>query len=99
MQENVPKLDPIALEKEFKRMRIPKADKGEDLHNLFRLAYNDFVSSDARLENSLKYVAPWCEAFVISGLLNTFGPVLRQPAKKKLSLLLKEKIEAKKSDF
>ena len=77
MQENSPKLNPDHLEKEFKRLRVSKADKGEDLHNLYRLAYNDFVSSDARLENSLKYVAPWCESFTISALLTTFGSVLK----------------------
>jgi len=33
---------PEVLEREFKNMRVAKAESGDDLEGNFRLAYNDF---------------------------------------------------------
>ena len=64
-----------------------------------RLAHNDFFNSEARLENSLKFLPIWSEAFVITSIAWTFGPIFNKRARKELAEALKVKILECKSDF
>ena len=64
-----------------------------------RLAHNDFLNLESRLENSLKYLPIWAEAFVITSLVWTFAPVLSKRARKALSDAMKHRIVGAKSDF
>jgi len=41
----------------------------------------------------------WLEAFLITSLTGTFGPILSSEAKHRLSVKLRQKIEERKSDF
>jgi hypothetical protein len=70
------KMDPVELETQFRAARLARAVTGDDLHGNFRLAHNDFTSNEARNENSLKFVALWCEAFLLTAIAHSFGAVL-----------------------
>lgn len=41
-----------------------------------RIAVNDFLLNENRAENSLKFLVMWLEAFLITALTGTFGPLL-----------------------
>ena len=64
-----------------------------------RLAHNDFNNNDARFENSLKFLPIWAEAFVITSIAFTFGPIFTKRARRELSEALKKRILECKSDF
>lgn len=82
-------------------MRIISAGKevGSGALNEKRIAINDFIQNENRNENSLKFLPIWIEAFVLTSLSGTFGPVLKRDTRKSLSDLLKAKITETKSDF
>lgn len=63
------------------------------------MANNDFSSNDSRIENSLKFLPLWIEAFIITSLALSFGPILNKSARTRLSEKLKVKYEERKSDF
>jgi hypothetical protein len=92
-------MDPTELEAKFKAARLARAVTGDDLHGHFRLSHNDFISNETRNENSMKFVAIWCEAFLLTAIAHSFGAVLSSQNRKQLSALLQAKIEEKKSDF
>lgn len=68
-------MDPEVLEAEFKAMKIKSARSDNDPHVEQRIAYNDYVMNDNRLENSLKFIPIWLEAFLMISISMTFGPV------------------------
>lgn len=82
-------------------MRIISAGKeaGNGGLNEKRIAINDFIQNENRQENSLKFLPIWIEAFVLTSLSATFGPVFKRDTRKSLSDLLKAKIMETKSDF
>lgn len=63
------------------------------------MANNDISSNDSRIENSLKFLPLWIEAFIITALTLSFGPVLNKSARNRLSEKLKVKYEERRSDF
>ena len=51
------------------------------------------------MENSLKFLVMWLEAFLITALVGTFGPIFSSEAKNRLAQKLRVKMEERKSDF
>lgn len=64
-----------------------------------RIAINDFLSNENRVENSLKFLVMWLEAFVLTSIMGTFAPVLSAEARKRLAGKLRVRVEERKSDF
>jgi hypothetical protein len=64
-----------------------------------RIAVNDFLSNENRVENSLKFLVMWLEAFLITALVGTFGPIFSSEARNRLAQKLRAKMEERKSDF
>lgn len=58
-------------------------DKKDD----FRIAINDFSSPllEMRIENSLKFIPMWLEAFIIMALAWTFQPLLKEKSRKEMA--------------
>lgn len=52
-----------------------------------------------RIENSLKFIPMWLEAFTIMSLAWTFQPLLKEKARKELAERIEAKINEGKSDF
>jgi len=98
MQEDLTKISPYELESEFKQYKIPSITltPGEDSK---RLPYCDFLSNETRLENSLKYLPIWIEAFIITSITMTFGQILNRVARKRLADGVKERYETVKGDL
>ena len=65
----------------------------------FRIAINDFASNDMRIENSLKFIPMWLEAFTIMSIAWTFQPILKEPARKELAAKIEAKITEGRGDF
>lgn len=86
------KLDPTELESTFKAMKVASVTVTEEVDDQ-RLACNDFLASENRLENSLKFLPLWIEAFILTALSMTFGPILSKQAQQQLSELLKGKYQ------
>lgn len=101
LQEDTRIIDPDVLYMEFVQMRIISA--GKEAANVGigekRIAINDFIQNENRNENSLKFLPIWIEAFMLTSLSGTFGPVLKRDTRKSLSDLLRAKIKETKSDF
>ena len=57
------------------------------------------MSSEIRVENSLKFIPQWCEAFIITAISATFGAAMSSKAKESLSNEIKKKMNERKSDF
>lgn len=98
LQEDTVKLDPDELEAEFKGFKLASATSNQN-DGEFRMANNDFSSNDSRIENSLKFLPLWIEAFIITSLTLSFGPILNKQARNRLSERVKAKYEEQKSDF
>ena len=84
LQEGTVKLDPDVLQSEFTVTRLPSA-ANDKVNSEKRIAVNDFLSNDNRVENSLKFLVMWLEAFLITALTGTFGPILSTEAKNRLA--------------
>jgi hypothetical protein len=52
-----------------------------------------------RIENSLKFIPMWLEAFTIMSLAWTFQPLLKEKARKELGERIEAKMTEGKSDF
>ena len=68
---------------EFNSMRLPPGTKmapNADGVCEKRYAVTDFVSNEARYENSLKLLPVWLEGIFITALIHSFGPVLNEAA-------------------
>ena len=89
-------LDPAELEATFKAMKV--ASSAEETDEL-RFACNDILCSESRQENSLKYLALWLEAFVITAIAMTFGPILSKQARLELSQAIAGKYKQYKVDY
>ena len=103
LPEDEDKIEPMVILQQFLEQRLD-ATTGDNFSGISRrpdarLAYNDFYNLESRQENSLKYLAIWSEAFVITSLVWTFAPILTRQAKKQLNVALKERILGAKSDF
>ena len=98
------KVDAEKLYEIFKSLRLTSAI-GESTTEFVgksseaRLANNDFVNNESRFENSLKFLPIWSEAFVLTSLAWTFGPVFKAKARKQLSEAIKARVIECKSDF
>jgi hypothetical protein len=80
------KLDPMEILAAFKarRLRSAATEVGSDFgdkQSEARIAINDFASNDMRIENSLKFIPMWLEAFLIMSIAWTFQPLLKAPAR------------------
>ena len=64
-----------------------------------RISYNDYVTNEARFENSLKFLPIWCEAFVITAIIWTFVPLFKSTARAELGKRLEVKMVKAKGDF
>lgn len=97
------KFEPMQVLQRFLKNRLARTTgdnyEGIGRRSDARLALNDFYYSEARFENSLKFLPIWAEAFVITALAWTFAPVLSKKARSTLSERLKERIIGCKSDF
>jgi len=98
LQEGTLKLDPEVLQTEFSVIRLPSAATNT-VNSEERIAVNDFLSNENRVENSLKFLVMWLEAFLITALVGTFGPIFSSDAKNRLAKKLRLKMEERKSDF
>jgi len=79
-------------------VRLPSAGT-DNVNSEVRIAVNDFLSNDNRVENSLKFLVMWLEAFLITSLTGTFGPIFSTEAKNRLAEKLKTRMEERRSDF
>ena len=84
LQEGTVKLDPEILQSEFTVKRLPSAGN-DNVNSEERIAVNDFLSSENRAENSLKFLVMWLEAFLLTALTGTFGPIFSTEAKNRLA--------------
>jgi hypothetical protein len=71
------KLDPMEILAAFKARRLKSAanEVGSDFgdkQSSARIAINDFASNEMRIENSLKFIPMWLEAFLIMSIAWTF---------------------------
>lgn len=101
--EDQDNIDPFAIIDYFRQMRLT-ATTGDNFHGVSkrsdaRLAHNDFLNLESRMENSLKNLPIWSEAFVITALAWTFAPIFRKEAREQLNEALKTRITELKSDF
>lgn len=97
-------MDPEKLLEEFKSMRLESAGKESSLSvanvdDIKRIVTTDFVGNEARYENSLKFLPIWLEAFILTAIAHSFGPVMKPNARKRLWDGLKVKYDQCKSDF
>lgn len=99
VQEDTVKLDPEVLEAEFIHLKIQSATNMNDPNLDQRIAHNDFTTNDTRVENSLKFLPLWIEAFILVAINMTFGPIMDKKARDRLSDQLKVKYEERKGDF
>jgi hypothetical protein len=67
-------LNPEVLEAEFRAMKIESACSEADGDE--RIAHNDFTVNETRIENSVKFMPLWIEAFVLTAITLTFGSIL-----------------------
>ena len=86
MQEDTQIVDPSKLLAEFKDMRLlsAKTDNDKNSEDTARIPHTDFVTSESRYENSLKFLPIWLEAFVITSMALTFGPIMKEEGRKQV---------------
>lgn len=80
------------------RVKTPDARQRE-LEKRKRLPRCNFIDSEMRLENALKFTPIWLEAFMIYALVWTFHPVLSHAGRQQLDEKLRAKYESARTDF
>ena len=85
-------------------MRLESASKESSMsvsnvEEVKRIVTTDFVSNESRKENSQKFLPIWLEAFMLTAMAHTFGPVMKPEGRKRLWDGLKGKYEQYKSDW
>jgi hypothetical protein len=99
--------DPMAAQEQASRQgsrhsqqRVSTPDaRQRELEKRKRLPRCNFIDSELRFENALKFTAIWLEAFVVFALVWTFYPVLSDQGKKRLDHRLQAKYASAATDY
>jgi hypothetical protein len=80
--------------------RVPTPDpRQRELEKKKRLPRCNFLDSEIRFENALKFTAIWLESFIVFSMVWSFYPVLNDAARQRLDKRLRTKYEAARTDY
>lgn len=80
-------------------VRLPTPDIDQIQEKVKRLPRCYFVDDDLRMENALKYMNVWLEAFTVFSVIQAFYPVLSDGGRKELDKRMRAKFEQCRTDF
>lgn len=79
-------------------MKTPDA-KEQELDKKKRAPRCNFIDSEIRFENALKFTPIWLESFVVFSMVWSFYPILSDIGRKQLDERLRKKYEAARTDY
>jgi len=80
--------------------RVPTPDpRQRELEKKKRLPRCNFLDSEIRFENALKFTAIWLESFIVFSMVWSFYPVLNDAARQRLDKRRRTKYEAARTDY